>query len=189
MVQDFFLSWNMFKTTCRNGLKRLRIACTACVLWIDVTDDGSWLCICKGGSTIGIVLKIRCKTKCDKTLQAGKVYIENSENNRLLAQVNIKDSISANNQSLLNSLHIKNIQTIHNINKRVWWSVDKNVVVPEINVFHVGEACFTTIHVERQQTVNDSWSSMSCRLLCLWKQQPRGCQSYKTKQEKITGDN
>ena len=52
----------------------------ACVLWIDGIEVGTWLCICKGGSSIGILLKIRCKTKCDKTLPARKVYMRNKEN-------------------------------------------------------------------------------------------------------------
>ena len=66
---------NMLNTTCRNALKRLRIAWPTCVLWIDGIEVGTWLCICKGGSSIGILLKIRCKTKCDKTLPARKVYM------------------------------------------------------------------------------------------------------------------
>ena len=158
-----FLSWNMFKTTCRNGLKRLRIACTACVLWIDVTNDGSWLCICKGGSTIGIVLKIRCKTKCDKTLRAGKVYIENSENN-ILAQVNIKDSISANKQSTVKTLQVKK-----DSNTCVWRCrcIRECRNNSPMHILHVAEAsCSTNSHQsicskhtwKRQQTVNDSWS-------------------------------
>ena len=52
----------------------------ACVLWIDGIEVGTWLCICKGGSSIGILLKIRCKTKCDKTLPARKVDMRNKEN-------------------------------------------------------------------------------------------------------------
>ena len=38
-----------------------------------------------GVSSIGIVLKIRCKTKCDKTLPAGKVYMQHQENAGLVA--------------------------------------------------------------------------------------------------------
>ena len=89
-ITYFVSSWskncpeNMLKTTCRNALKRLRIACTACVLWIDGIEVGTWLCICKGGSSIGILLKIRCKTKCDKTLPARKVYMQNKENTGLI---------------------------------------------------------------------------------------------------------
>ena len=62
----------MLNTSCRNGFKRSRIACTACVLWIDGIEVGIWLCICIGGSSIGILLKIRCKTKCDKTPAEGR---------------------------------------------------------------------------------------------------------------------
>ena len=74
----------MLNTTCRNALKRLRIACMACVLWIDGIEVGTWLCICKGGSSIGILLKIRCKTKWDKTLRKGKVFMQNKQNTGLI---------------------------------------------------------------------------------------------------------
>ena len=79
----------------------------ACVLWIDGIEVGTWLCICKGGSSIGILLKIRCKTKWDKTLPARKVYMRNKENTGLPAYVCLEDSIFANNQSPLNTSHIK----------------------------------------------------------------------------------
>ena len=98
-----------------------------CVLWIDGMEVGTWLCICKGGSSIGILLKIRCKTKCYKTrlYQQERCTCETWKT-WLLALMNFKDSIFANNQSPLNTLQYtsKTFNSMHNINKHVWRPVE-----------------------------------------------------------------
>ena len=73
---------------------------------------------------------------------------------------------------------------MHHINKHVWRSVEKPFAVTLRNILHAGEAHFPTTHVEHQQPVHDSWTSMSCCFLCLWMHQQYSCQSWKAKREK-----
>ena len=86
--------------------------------------------------------------------------MQNKENTGLLSYVRLEGSMFANNQSPLNTLHIRNI-TKHSKTCTISTNMSDDLLIKHfafsaINTLHVGESYFPTTHLEHQQPLHDS---------------------------------